>query len=304
MLGSYLQAIRNHFTISDGRDEIIQDIESRIAEIFQQNLGTSRQVVTTDDVNQAIGIMGRPEDFGATEEASANNASASTEQNNQSDHFFRRRLYRDTDDKVIAGVCSGIGHRLGIDAVWMRLIFIIIFFFAGSGILIYIILAIVIPKAVTPTQKLEMRGDPVNISSIRRETETPASAKQPSAVSGVFDTLGDLIKGVFKFVFYAIMAILAFAGLMILIGIGLFILAMLGVSGLTIPIYISDQFLSSSQQWWVSLSVLLLIGVPAIWLMTLLIKWIFRIKYSFDNGEIIIKKRFLLEETNSQVFAQ
>ena len=79
---------------------------------------------------------------------------------------------------------------------------------------------------------------------------------------------------------YAIMAILAFAGLMILIGIGLFILAMLGVSGLTIPIYISDQFLSSSQQWWVSLSVLLLIGVPAIWLMTLLIKWIFRIKYN------------------------
>ena len=280
MLGSYLQAIRNHFTISDGRDEIIQDIESRIAEIFQQNLGTSRQVVTADDVNQAIGIMGRPEDFGATEEASANNASASTEQNNQSDHFFRRRLYRDTDDKVIAGVCSGIGHRLGIDAVWMRLIFIIIFFFAGSGILIYIILAIVMPKAVTPTQKLEMRGDPVNISSIRRETEAPSSVKQPSAVSGVFDTLGDLIKGVFKFVVYAIMAILAFAGLMILIGIGLFILAMLGVSGLTIPIYISDQFLSSSQQWWVSLSVLLLIGVPAIWLMTLLIKWIFRIKYN------------------------
>lgn len=90
------------------------------------------------------------------------------------------------------------------------------------------------PKAITPTQKLEMRGDPVNISSIRRETEAPSSVKQPSAVSGVFDTLGDLIKGVFKFVVYAIMAILAFAGLMILIGIGLFILAMLGVSGLTI----------------------------------------------------------------------
>ena len=280
MLGSYLQAIRNHFTISDGRDEIIQDIESRIAEIFQQNLGTARQVVTADDVNQAIGIMGRPEDFGATEEASANNASASSEQNNQSDHFFRRRLYRDTDDKVIAGVCSGIGHRLGIDAVWMRLLFIISVFFAGSGIGVYIILAIVMPKAITPTQKLEMRGDPVNISSIRRETESPGSTKQPSAVSGVFDTLGDLIKGLFKFVVYAIMAILAFAGLMMLIGIGLFILAMLGVSGLTIPIYISDQFLSSSQQWWVSLSVLLLIGVPAIWLMTLLIKWIFRIKYN------------------------
>ncbi|HRB40781.1 MAG TPA: PspC domain-containing protein, partial [Bacteroidia bacterium] len=161
-----------------------------------------------------------------------------------------------------------------------RLLFIISVFFAGSGIGVYIILAIVMPKAITPTQKLEMRGDPVNISSIRRETESPGSTKQPSAVSGVFDTLGDLIKGLFKFVVYAIMAILAFAGLMMLIGIGLFILAMLGVSGLTIPIYISDQFLSSSQQWWVSLSVLLLIGVPAIWLMTLLIKWIFRIKYN------------------------
>jgi phage shock protein PspC (stress-responsive transcriptional regulator) len=203
-----------------------------------------------------------------------------TEQNNQSDHFFKRRLYRDNDDKVIAGVCSGIGHRLGIDAVWMRLLFIIIFFFAGSGILVYIILAIVMPKAITPTQKLEMRGDPVNISSIRRETETPGNVKQPTAVSRVFDALGSLIKGLFKFVVYAIMAIMAFAGLMLLIGIGLFVLAMLGVSGLTIPIYISDQFLSASQQWWVSLSVLLLIGVPALWLMTLLIKWIFRINYN------------------------
>jgi phage shock protein PspC (stress-responsive transcriptional regulator) len=280
MLGSYLQAIRNHFTISDGRDEIIQDIESRIAEIFQQSLGTARQVITADDVNQAIGIMGRPEDFGASEDTAATNASEGNEYNNQSDHFFKRRLYRDNDDKVIAGVCSGIGHRLGIDAVWMRLLFIIIFFFAGSGILVYIILAIVMPKAITPTQKLEMRGDPVNISSIRRETETPGNVKQPTAVSRVFDALGSLIKGLFKFVVYAIMAIMAFAGLMLLIGIGLFVLAMLGVSGLTIPIYISDQFLSASQQWWVSLSVLLLIGVPALWLMTLLIKWIFRINYN------------------------
>ncbi len=279
MLGSYLQAIRNHFTISDGRDEIIQDIESRIAEIFQQSLGTARQVITADDVNQAIGIMGRPEDFGASEDAAATNAPEGNEYNNQSDHFFKRRLYRDNDDKVIAGVCSGIGHRLGIDAVWMRLLFIIIFFFAGSGILVYIILAIVMPKAITPTQKLEMRGDPVNISSIRRETETPGAAKQPAAVSRVFDALGSLIKGLFKFVVYGIMAILAFAGLMLLIGIGLFVLAMLGVGGLTIPIYISDQFLSASQQWWVSLSVLLLIGVPALWLMTLLIKWIFRVNY-------------------------
>lgn len=277
-LKNYLESIRSHFTVGDGRDEIIQDIESRIAEIFQQYLGSARQVVTMNDVTNVMEIMGKPEDFVSNEEphksTKEQDAYAGSEQ------FFKRRLYRDTDDKVIAGVCSGIGYRLGIDAVWIRLIFVLVFFFGGGGLLVYIILAIILPKAVTPTQKLEMRGDPVNISSIRRESENPVTNKQPSAISGFFETIGDIIKVILKFFVYLIMAVFAFAGLMILFAIGLVVMAMLGVGGLTIPLFISDQFLSGSQQWWATIAFILLIAVPAIWLLLLLIKWIFRINYS------------------------
>src|SRR5690606_34167516 len=122
-LKNYLQTIRSHFSVSDGRDEIIEDIESRIAEILLQILGKSRQVVTSEDVDQVMSVMGKPEDFAGADDA-AGSTSQTTGDATVTEATIKRRLYRDPDERVIAGVCSGMGHYFGIDAVWLRILFI------------------------------------------------------------------------------------------------------------------------------------------------------------------------------------
>lgn len=291
-LKKYLDAIRGHFTMSDGRDEIIQDIEGRIAEIFQQRLGTSRQVITEEDVNASMDIMGKPEDFGGSADngSSSSNYSSTTANPNP----LKRKLYRDADDRVIAGVCSGLAHRLGIDAVWIRLLFVAVFFAGGSGFLVYIILAVVLPKAITSTQKLEMRGEDVNISNIRRETEAGGEKKDPSFISNFFDALGQILRAIFKFIIYFIGFIFAIVALCLIFAFVVGIMAMLGVGGITIPLVISDQFLSQGQQLWAMVSLFLLLGVPLIWVLYQLIKWMFRIQHSSRPLNIIVGCLFLL----------
>lgn len=292
-LKNYLQTIRSHFSVSDGRDEIIEDIESRIAEILLQILGKSRQVVTSEDVDQVMSVMGKPEDF-----SGADDAAGSTSQTNgdatATEATIKRRLYRDPDERVIAGVCSGLGHYFGIDAVWLRLLFIIIFFMGFSGLLIYIVLAIILPKAITPTQKLEMRGDPVNISTIRKETESPAVKHEPSGISNFFDLMLSGIKIILKGIVYIITAFFAFIALIVLFSIGMAIMAMLGVGGLTIPVFISDQFLSRDQQMWTTVAFILLFAIPALWIIIRLVKWMFNIKYNTHRLNVAVGILFIL----------
>jgi phage shock protein PspC (stress-responsive transcriptional regulator) len=80
-------------------------------------------------------------------------------------------LFRDPDNRVFGGVCSGIGHYFGIDPVILRIIFVVSFIFFGTGILIYLILWLVIPKAVTSADKLSMKGEPVNVENIKRKVQ-------------------------------------------------------------------------------------------------------------------------------------
>ena len=171
-LNRYLDAIKGYFTTSDGRDEIIQDIEGRIGEMFQERISVGKQVIVESDVDQIIDLMGRPEQFaGMHEESSTSEAQYTT-----SDRKAYRRLYRDPDDRVIGGVCSGLGHYLGLDPVWLRVAFAVSFFVFGTGLLLYIILMIVMPKAITTAEKLEMKGEKVNISNIRKSVEEEISS--------------------------------------------------------------------------------------------------------------------------------
>lgn len=272
-LNKYLSAIRSHFTTSDGRDEIIQDIEGRIAEIFQQR-NASKEVILSPDVDYVIDVMGKPEQlFG--DEASASAAAETTGMHSKS----YRRLYRDEEDHVIGGVCSGLSHRLDIDPVWLRLLFVLILFAGGSGILIYIILWIVLPKAETPAQKVEMRGEPVNVSTISKEAASTQPAKPEGVLSRIFGTIGSIILAVLKFFAYLAGAFVAFIGLIILFALVVALLAVLGVGGITIPIFISDYFLSPGQQFWSMIAIFLVIGIPIIMLIYSAIKMLFKVKY-------------------------
>jgi len=157
-LKDYLDRIESHFSDQKEREDIINDIEMRISELFNERLGSVRQVITLKDVEETIKIMGDPHEISGDEEQ----ASASRERS-----YGPRRLYRDPDDRMIGGVCSGLGAYLGLDPVIVRILFILFLIF-GIGFLVYIILWIVVPEARTTAQKLEMRGDPVNVSNIGR----------------------------------------------------------------------------------------------------------------------------------------
>lgn len=158
-LSRYFEAIKKYLSDSEGKEEIIRDIEIRIAELFSGMLKSEKQVISMRDLDQVIEIMGEPEDYRIDDEA----PKATTYQKTS------KKLYRDTEGGLIGGVLAGIGHYLGIDKVWIRLFFALLFIFYGTGVLLYIILWIIMPEAKTTSEKLEMKGEPVNISNIEKK---------------------------------------------------------------------------------------------------------------------------------------
>ena len=161
-LSKYLHSLSIHFQSNPGKDEIISDIESRIAEILQTKVNDKKQVVQMEDIDEIIGILGKPEDFSNEESETSTNS----DNNNPNYETTReKRLYRDPDSRILGGVASGIAHYFNIDPVWIRLAFVITFFMS-FGPLLYIIAWIIIPMARTTAEKLEMRGERVNISNI------------------------------------------------------------------------------------------------------------------------------------------
>src|ERR1700761_6882527 len=152
VLKNYMTNVKRHFMNSADSLEITTDIENRIAEMFNEVLlKEGKQVIVDTDVNSVIEQMGRVEDF---EEFADDNAAGNTFNYNTGE----RRLFRDPDDRIISGVCSGIANYFNIQPVWIRLAFALTFFFFGSGLLLYIILWIVIPQAVSRADRMAMRG--------------------------------------------------------------------------------------------------------------------------------------------------
>lgn len=157
-LKRYLKNLELHFTGEESSSEILSDIETRIAELFRARLTSYKQVITIDDVRYAISVLGTPEDISDKEEGSFREKVSAT---------GPHRMYRDPDKRIIGGVCAGIGAYWNTEPWIIRIIFIILAMTGGLGILIYLILYIVIPEAKTTAQKIEMKGEPVNIQNIK-----------------------------------------------------------------------------------------------------------------------------------------
>lgn len=189
-LHAYLTTIHNHFRSSEGYEEITADIEARMAELFQEKLG-NRPIVTLVDVKNVIAIMGTPEDFGA--EPLGEEAPKSDSQK-QWKIKTGKRLFRNPDDKVAGGVCSGIAAFLGIqDPIWVRLTFVLLTVSGGFGIPLYLILWAILPEAKTASDRLAMRGEPANVSNIGRIIE-----EEFSHVSKKMSELGEELKAEFS----------------------------------------------------------------------------------------------------------
>jgi len=148
-LQAYIDSLRRYFSHEEGRDEIINDIESRIAELMNEKVRKGAACVTEADVEEIITSMGRPEDFDA-DTADAAEPSQSGKQQQQYSYTetrSRKRLYRDSSDKFIGGVCSGIAGYLNVDPAIVRILFAIITFGGfGLGFLAYILLWIILPE--------------------------------------------------------------------------------------------------------------------------------------------------------------
>ncbi len=152
-LQAYIESLRRYFAQEEGRDEIINDIESRIAELMSDKIRKGADAITDNDVNEVIASMGTVEDFKAAEDESAGASSATSQQSSSNagtDYTYTKktkgRLYRDSGDKMIGGVCAGIASYLNLDPTVVRILFAIVTFGGfGLGILAYILLWIILP---------------------------------------------------------------------------------------------------------------------------------------------------------------
>jgi len=156
-LKAYLRSLELYFSREESAAEIQADIEARMAELFRARLGEYRQVITIADVVEVTAILGAPEDFDDHEGYT----------DPQKPRSSSRRMYRDPDNRIIGGVCSGMSAYWNFDPVIIRVLFLVSALVGGLGLLIYVILYIVLPEAKTTAQKIEMRGESVNINNIK-----------------------------------------------------------------------------------------------------------------------------------------
>ncbi len=159
-LNLYLTRFKEKTGMGVHSGDVMEDLEQRIAELFAEALGTRYQVVNITMVNNIISQLGMPDgsqmenDFGVKNEPFYNMAV--------------KKLYRNPDDKIIGGVCSGLALYLNVDVVLVRVLFFVAIFMGSIGFWGYIILWIVAPMAYTAAQKCEMRGLPVTAENLRR----------------------------------------------------------------------------------------------------------------------------------------
>lgn len=191
-LSRYLEAIKRSFTDSQGRSEIIADIEARIAELFSERIQNEKQVVGVKLVDEVITIMGQPEDYLVDDEIFEDEPQPKKSRNSNSGPT--KKLFRDTDNSYIGGVSAGLGHYFGIDVLWIRLIWAILFFGAGTGVILYLILWALVPEAKTTAEKLTMTGDPVNISNIEKKIKDSIDSVSETVKNVDFKKHGEKLK--------------------------------------------------------------------------------------------------------------
>ena len=220
LLDEYLCNLRLHFRKQEGADEIINDIETRISELFSEKIGLNTQVITIAYVEEVIERMGKPEEF-EDENSSAYNDAPGAETKHTSykeSAKTAKRLYRNPDDKILGGIISGLAAYFGWDATPLRLIVLIVLICGvGTLIPIYIILWLVIPEAQTAAEKLSMRGEDVTMENIGK-TVTDGFEKVANGVNDYMRSdkprtflqkLADALVAIVGFILKACLVVLA-----------------------------------------------------------------------------------------------
>jgi phage shock protein PspC (stress-responsive transcriptional regulator) len=183
LLRNYIEAIRLHFKGTEGGLEIANDIEQRLAEMFQARITSNANLISKQMVEEVMALMGKPSDFDTGEQQASN----TYEPASNSEPLIKRKLFRDPENRMIGGVCSGMGAYFGVGRWIFRVIALVLvlipYFTVGAGFVVlgYAILWIAIPKAKSMTDRMQMKGQPINISSFEKnfkETFVMAAKKQ------------------------------------------------------------------------------------------------------------------------------
>lgn len=361
-LKNYLDSINRYFSAFDDSHEIIADIEGRIAEIFLAKLKDGRQVVSLEDVESLIATMGSIRDFQAVEDDADYEKEEKRERHKVFEappvpearrlyrdgkrkilggvmagiaHYLNldplwirliylllffgvsflepiagillllyialwiifplsyeleeeeklKKMYRDPDNKVVGGVCGGISAYFGIDVVVVRLLFVIAIFFAGTGIILYIILWLILPEAITLTDKMKMKGEPVTLSNIELNIKKSLNVKEGEEnifvkillfpfrlIAIIFDFLSNALGPMMRFlaeairIFVGATLLLAGTGLILVVIVAL--ATILGITNLDFIFF--DRFpvllLGNELTWVDTISLFLTLVIPLIFL--------------------------------------
>ncbi len=282
-LQRYLEAVKKYLTGTQGNEEILADVEARISELFSEKLTPEKQVIVLQDVEQIIQVMGQPEDYSIDEDIFDEVPKTKTSTR-------VKKLYRDGDQKLMGGVCSGIGHYLSIDPLWIRLLFIVFLFGGGFSVITYIILWAIVPEATTTAQKLDMQGEAANLSNIEKKIKegfdsvsyTVKNADYKGVENAVkeggnsfikalgdfigiiFSTMGKIISTIFNLFGKFIGLLLILIGSATLLGLffGLFTVGILDLSNLSGIQFFPLINASELPIWVLSILLFLAVGIP------------------------------------------
>jgi phage shock protein PspC (stress-responsive transcriptional regulator) len=203
-LYAYLTSVKNQFTDMAGQDDIIADIEARIAEILNEK---KVQIITGKHVDGVIAIMGKPEQYGEEDPESESEPITKPEKKAKG---VPKRIYRHPDDKIIGGVCGGLGTLVHIDPVIFRILFMVTAFFGGFGALIYLVMWAIVPMAQSTADRLKMSGETITTDSIVKTiTAQMDKSLEPrhgnnvlkkffSFIGDVFESIFNILKKIFK----------------------------------------------------------------------------------------------------------
>jgi len=241
LLKSYLTEVKMHFANHADDLEIVTDIENRIAELLTEQLGQQKkQVVDTETVNMVVAQMGKVQDFETSEDEGPQPVLEESYQ-----YHAQKKLYRDMDERIVAGVCAGIAHYINIEARWVRLIMVISVILGGAGIMFYGLLWIIMPKAESRLEKMEMKGEPANLQGFQKNLDEelqavkerlkvvnqhaqPLFAQLGTFIGEFFEWFGTFMSGTGKVIFKLIAGFIVFVGFIFLISLLISLAAILG----------------------------------------------------------------------------
>lgn len=290
-LDAYLESLRQYFKSSDEGEEIFRDMEERAAELFTEMLA-DKQVITLDMVRAVVERLGSPEQISDEEVTDNSSTSGQT-----SDSNTKRRLYRDPENAYIAGVAAGLGAYFNIDPLVFRILFAVLIFANGLGAIIYLIFWAVLPQADTVRQRMEMRGEEINLSNleknIKNEFEKVTKNMKNKRFTDVIERFGNAVGRLFV----ALGGVLAVVGKVIaaIIAVVFIAVGLLGIMGAVLSLFLGDvvaaflpsysgftfgQLLSSTfdlgSMLWVAIPLFVVVLIPFLAIIFIGLRMVFR----------------------------